>query len=53
MILGLLLLFAAISLILALVGLFVKAVFWLFFVGLALCLVLGASAVVSILRSKH
>lgn len=52
MIIGLLLLFAAIFLILALVGLFVKALFWLFLVSLALCLILGGSAVIAVLRSK-
>ena len=53
MILGLLLLFAAIFFILAMVGLFVKALFWLFLVSLVGCVVMGLSATVTVLRTKR
>jgi hypothetical protein len=53
MILGLLLLFAVIFFILAMVGLFVKALFWLFLVSLVGCVVMGLSATVTVLRTKR
>lgn len=52
MILGLLLLFVAIFFILALVGLFVKALFWLFFVSLVLCVITGLAATIIVLRTN-